>query len=383
MSFLALRVGATAVDVALALLVFTRLSRAPARPLLARLGWAGAAAAGLFALKLPLLRAAGVTLFGFVHLAYLDLLVIPPLLLGAAYWLERRRAAPWTGRVPAVAALVGALLVTPVTGVYASFVEPFALRLEITPIPLPPARRPRSPLRIGVLADVQTAHVTAHEHRAVDGLMAQHPDVILLPGDLFHGAASTLERELAGLQQLMAKLKAPGGVYFVLGDADDQPEVARIFAGTSIRTLVNETARIVVKGQRLTIAGIELDWRAPAAAALVQTLEASGDDDVRILVAHRPDPVLTLPRPTRIDLVVAGHTHGGQVQLPFFGPPIVLSAVPRKVGGGGFHLVDGRPIYVSRGVGYEGGMAPRIRFLCPPEISLLVLGGEAGAAGSM
>jgi uncharacterized protein len=47
--------------------------------------------------------------------------------------------------------------------------------------------------------------------------------------------------------------------------------------------------------------------------------------------------------------------------------------VPRFVAAGGYHVLDGRPIYVSRGVGYEGGQAPRIRFLCPPEVSLRIL----------
>jgi predicted MPP superfamily phosphohydrolase len=166
----------------------------------------------------------------------------------------------------------------------------------------------------------------------------------------------------------------------VLGDTDGEPHLARVFAGTQVR-LLNEVQRTVVHGRVVSIAGIERDWLAPAAAAVVRGLEAPGDDDdIRILLSHRPDSVLTLPRPTRVDLVVAGHTHGGQVQLPLLGPPIILSDVPRRVGAGGFHLVDGRPIYVSRGVGAERGQAPRIRFLCPPEASLLVLGESAPAA---
>ncbi|HTE06996.1 MAG TPA: metallophosphoesterase, partial [Planctomycetota bacterium] len=75
----------------------------------------------------------------------------------------------------------------------------------------------------------------------------------------------------------------------------------------------------------------------------------------------------------RVDLVVAGHTHGGQVRLPWIGPLITLTAVPRAVAGGGLHELNGTPLYVSRGVGHEQGDAPRVRFLCPPEISLLTL----------
>ncbi len=88
---------------------------------------------------------------------------------------------------------------------------------------------------------------------------------------------------------------------------------------------------------------------------------------------HRPDPLWTPGTDSRIDLLVSGHTHGGQVSVPFFGPPITLSSVPRDVAAGGLHVVDGRRIYVSRGVGLERGTAPRIRFRVPPEVSLLTL----------
>ena len=100
------------------------------------------------------------------------------------------------------------------------------------------------------------------------------------------------------------------------------------------------------------------------------------DDDVRILISHMPDPILELKPNTRIDLLIAGHTHGGQVQLPFFGPPITLSRIPRRAAAGGLHELNGRCVYVSRGVGCERGQAPRLRFLCPPEISILDVGDD-------
>jgi uncharacterized protein len=376
-TFLAVRVGATAFDVLVALLATAHLGRRPGRLWLAtRVALALLIAGASYALKAPLLWAIGVRYFGFIHLAYLDLLVLPPLVVLAAYLLDRRRGAVWArGRWSAVGVAIAALA-APAVGAHATLVAPFDLRLETARIPLPPSRRPPAPVRVGVLADIQTAHVTAHEHRAVDRLMAERPDLILLPGDLFQGAPAAFEAQLAGLRALLGKLSAPGGVFFAIGDTDRQPQLERVLAGSRVRLLLNEAHRTVIHGQPVTIAGIERDWFAPAAAAVVRSLEAPGDD-IRILVSHRPDSVLTLPRPTRVDLVVAGHTHGGQVQLPLLGPPIISSNVPRRVGAGGFHLVDGRPIYVSRGVGLERGQAPRIRFLCPPEASLLLLGAPA------
>ena len=91
------------------------------------------------------------------------------------------------------------------------------------------------------------------------------------------------------------------------------------------------------------------------------------------MLSHKPDAVYNLEPASRVDLVVAGHTHGGQVVLPLFGPPITLTSVPREIARGGLGEMDGRTIYVSRGIGMERGQAPPLRFLCPPEISLLTL----------
>jgi predicted MPP superfamily phosphohydrolase len=370
--FLAVRFGSTAFDVLVAVTVLQRLSRAGgvAAPLVGALAAAGSA----FLIKLVPWSVLGLGVFGVIHLAYLDLIAVPSVLVVAGFALARRRGAAWA-RGPVAGLSMGlAASATPLVGAYASFVEPFDLRFEVTRIPVTPERQPVEPLRIGVLADIQTARVTAHEHRAIDALMAERPDIIVLPGDLFHGAAETFGARLGGLRALMAKLRAPGGVYFALGDTDTDEELAAIFAGSEVRLLVNEVNRVVIKGRAVTIAGVELDSRRPAAAALFRALEQAPGEDVRILVSHRPDAVLRLPPRTRIDQVVAGHTHGGQVQLPLLGPPIILSQVPRAVGAGGYHVIDGRAIYVSRGVGHEGGQAPRIRFLCPPEVSLLLLG---------
>ena len=84
--------------------------------------------------------------------------------------------------------------------------------------------------------------------------------------------------------------------------------------------------------------------------------------------------MLQLPADSGIDLVVAGHTHGGQVALPMFGPPLTLSAVPRQVGAGGLHEVRGNPIYVSTGVGMERGQAPQLRFGVRPSVAVLEVG---------
>jgi predicted MPP superfamily phosphohydrolase len=235
---------------------------------------------------------------------------------------------------------------------------------------LPP--RTADPIRVGVLADLQTSHVTAYERRAVDKLLALRPDLILMPGDLFQGSNAEFERELPDLRRLHARLEAPFGVYAVEGNVDSLHRLRRVFADTSVRLLVNEIVEVEVRGCRTAIGGIESDFSRPAARATIARLS---DDriqaDARVLLTHAPDPVLYLPATTRIDLLVAGHTHGGQVQIPGIGPILIGSRVPRAMAAGGLTRTDGLLVYVSRGVGYERGRAPRLRLFCPPEISLL------------
>jgi predicted MPP superfamily phosphohydrolase len=150
--------------------------------------------------------------------------------------------------------------------------------------------------------------------------------------------------------------------------------IRRAVAGTSIRFLENEIAEIEVDGMRMAVAGLTDDFTTPTARTCLDRLTAQARDGAfALLLSHRPDTVLSLDSDQAVDLLVSGHTHGGQVALPWFGPPVTLSRAPRRVCAGGLHRVGGQRIYVSRGVGCERGHAPRIRFNCPPEVSVLTL----------
>ncbi len=291
------------------------------------------------------------------------------LLLASFFRARRRGAARW----PLVAAALVAFAV-PLAGGYATFVEPFRLTTETVAVPLPAARAGGATLRVGVLADLQTDAVTAHERAAVETLLTLRPDVVLLPGDFFQGSAEAFRRELPALRALLQRLDAPGGVFAVQGNVDAPDELAALVAGTRVRWLQDEVVRLAWRDRRVTLGGASPRYQG-GAARVIRELERDPDPgDVRLLLAHHPDRVLQLRPGSRIDLVVAGHTHGGQVQLPLIGPLLTFSRVPRRVAAGGLHDLDGRRIYVSRGVGWERGPAPRVRFLAPPEVSLLVLG---------
>jgi predicted MPP superfamily phosphohydrolase len=338
-------------------------------PLDGRLLGALAVAVAALGLKGLVLLWMGVSApFGVMHVIWLDLVVAVPLAALLLLALTRRRA----GRLVRAGA-VAAFLLAPV-GAYASFVEPERLVLERAELELDPGRAGQRPVTIGVIADLQCEEVGGHEREAVERLMAERPDVILLAGDYHQGSDAKLDEQLPALRSLMRGLRAPGGVFAVQGDVESAAEARRVMARTGVRLLMNEVEAVRVRDRRVSIAGIELAyWSAAARRTLTALERRPGRRDVRIALAHRPDAVRLLRPDTRVDLTVAGHTHGGQVQLPLVGPLTISSRVPRRVGAGGLHELDGRNIYVSRGVGAERGQAPQLRLGAVPEVSLITL----------
>jgi hypothetical protein len=96
----------------------------------------------------------------------------------------------------------------------------------------------------------------------------------------------------------------------------------------------------------------------------------AGEDRFHIVLGHSPNFSLG---PVDADLLIAGHTHGGQVQLPLIGPLLTLSHVPRSWASGVTEIALGKTMVVSRGIGMERGAAPRLRFLCRPELVVVDL----------
>lgn len=310
----------------------------------------------------------GLDMFGVIHLAYLFAVVAVPLSGAGLLWLGVRRGASTS--VVVAASLM--LLPAPI-GIYATHVAPYLLHVDERQVPVPVARDGDDPIRIGVLADLQTAGVGGHERAAVRALMEARPDLIVLPGDLFQADDDTLRRKGPELRDLLTQLEAPGGVYFVEGDVDRHPRLAALLPPNVVR-LEDEVVTIRLGDRTLRLGGTDLDHSSPEAEAVRQQLSRS-DGALSVLVSHRPDTVLGLAPDAGVDLVIAGHTHGGQFALPRVGAPVTLSAVPRAVGSGGLHEVRGNPIYVSSGVGMERGQAPQFRLGVRPSVGVLVLEG--------
>jgi predicted MPP superfamily phosphohydrolase len=265
--------------------------------------------------------------------------------------LLARRSRPRQATVALV--LAGIVLLG---GLDALVIEPHSLR--ITRIELTSAKIP-VPMRIVVLADLQTDHVGEYERRAIERGFGLDPDLVLMPGDYLQVYGPRRVSEATAFREMLAELQpsAPLGIWAVGGNVDptDWPT---LFEGTEVKTLpVTHTVRV---NDWLTVTGLSLEDSVNPRLGIPG--RRSG---LHVVFGHAPDFALG---GIDADLLLAGHTHGGQVVLPFFGPPITLSRVPRSWASGLTELAHDRHLIVSRGIGMERGPAPRMRFLCRPEI---------------
>ena len=163
------------------------------------------------------------------------------------------------------------------------------------------------------------------------------------------------------LNLALAKLHAPYGGIAVKGDVDDR-RWTEIFAGTEILAV---PGRASLKRGPVTVTALTPDdSRAPI---LHRPDPVVHRDGFHIVLGHAPDIALASPP---ADLILAGHTHGGQVRL-FGWPLLTLSKVPRAWAAGVTALPGGGTLVVSRGIGMERRDAPRIRFLCRPQLVVL------------
>ena len=251
-------------------------------------------------------------------------------------------------------------------------IEPFQLEVRRHVVDGANGLATASTLRILHMTDIQTSAIGAHEARALQTGLSFQPDLIVLTGDYVQDSLGRpTEVEAArDLRALIARVgfQARLGVFATEGDVG--PPCRDVFAGTGVRCVVDETVLVrLPSGETLRITGLSRGrGRERSSQWLARLLAAGPRGDHQLVISHAPDFVDALP--WSVDLVLAGHTHGGQFVLPFWGPLVTASRLPRRYAGG---LEDyrGTPLHVSRGVGMERGFAPPVRFLCPPEICVL------------
>jgi predicted MPP superfamily phosphohydrolase len=207
---------------------------------------------------------------------------------------------------------------------------------------------------------------------AVDLINAQAPDLVALGGDYVQGPDGA--RSLGPCLEVLGRLRAPLGVYAVLGNHDHWGggvEARRALCANGIADLTNTGRWIEMGGGRLRIGGVDDFWRGhqDLAGALGDATAA----DTSLLLCHNPDYVETLTD-RRVGLVLSGHMHGGQIAIP----GLAYRRIPSRYG---LKYLEGlvrtahAQVFVSRGL---GTVTLPLRFCCRPEINLLTLAAAEG-----
>lgn len=278
-------------------------------------------------------------------------------------WKQRGRVTPLSTGRPQTPLRTLALNLT--QAARAALTEPYMLTVEHRQIHLHRLPKQLDGLRIVQLSDIHLSPFTSREQveRAVDRANDLDADVVALTGDYI-----SKEREYAApCAEILGRLRARYGVYAVLGNHDHWTDAALItdlFRAEGITVLINEGMRFEQLGASFWLAGV--DDTMVGLEDLSLALAGSTENEMKLVLAHNP---IILRRAARagVDLVLSGHTHGGQVALR---SEKSASGRPRRRLLRGLARQGATQIYVTRGL---GTVVLPIRYGCPPEVSLLEL----------
>ena len=274
-------------------------------------------------------------------------------------WRERRRVAP--RRTTPLRTIASGL----VQIARAAFAEPYKLAVERHAVGLKRLPRALDGLKILQLSDIHHGPFTGREQieRAVEIANSLQPDIVALTGDYI-----SHEREyVQPCAEMLGRLRARRGVYACLGNHDNWVDAALVkdlFSAEGIRVLVNEGLRFEDRGASFWLAGV--DDTMVGLEDLPLALAGSRSDELKLLLAHNP---IILRRAARagVDLVLSGHTHGGQVT--WRNERSASGRVRRRILRGLARRGETQ-IYVTRGL---GTVVLPVRYGCLPEVSLLTL----------
>lgn len=244
---------------------------------------------------------------------------------------------------------------------YANGVE--ARRLTVRRVELRSPKAGPEPVRILHLSDIHVSRWGAMEDQVVARARELEPDLILMTGD--YSSHRPVPKDVC---RLIREVGESAPTYCTLGNAELRPPpYERLIEAGPATWLLNETVETEVRGTRLRITGVN-----PGEEEAVRRLgPADRSGPYSICLYHYPDLVPELET-LSYDLMLCGHTHGGQIRLPGIGALVTLSRAGRRYARGLFQK-GSRSAFVSQGIGCESYGIPRMRFLCPPEAVLFTL----------
>ena len=241
---------------------------------------------------------------------------------------------------------------------YAYFIEPRWIDVRVTT--LHTAKMKDAGFRIVQISDLHCDERPRNEERAIQIINSFKPDIIVATGDYLNHAAG-----LPRLRQMLSRLDAPLGKFAVTGnfEAYHWPDLD-VLADSTFRVLDRETELVTKGGDTIAITGMGFVLSSAPRGAF----EGFSQDRFDVFLFHTPDLVEDFSG-RGIDLYLCGHTHGGQIALPWYGALITFSKFGKKYESG-LHRVGDTVLFVNRGLGLEPRPAPQMRFFARPQIAV-------------
>ena len=251
---------------------------------------------------------------------------------------------------------------------YPVFIERYLILTNYYLIAVPNLPQAFSGFRIVHLTDLHYGSLVplAIIRHVIQRVNRLNRHLVVCTGDYVHERMATAQIDT--VWPLLSDLKAPFGVFWVLGNHDHWADTERSqqWLEKTKQNLRHKVRVIEKDGEKLWIAGAGDLWEDHR--NLDEILNEIPNSGCRIVLAHNPDSADT-KFSGRIDLMISGHTHGGQVVIPFIGPPIL--PVQNKTYSSGLKTSPrGTGVFISKGIGWA--IHP-VRFNCPPEIAVLEL----------
>jgi predicted MPP superfamily phosphohydrolase len=244
---------------------------------------------------------------------------------------------------------------------YGYLVEPYWLSVTHIKIGNVKLKKGTQPVRLVHFSDLHCDPKPRLEAKLVRAIADARPDLIVFTGDCINSVAG-----LPVFRDCLTRIAKIAPTFVVKGNWDTRSWVGiDLFQGTGATELDGFAVMLEVRGFPIWVSGVAVDNE----EALKQALGSIPPEAFKLFLYHYPDLIQEVAA-LNVDLYCAGHTHGGQIALPFYGALMTLSKYGKKYEGG-LYREKNTWLYVNRGIGMEGGRAPRVRFCARPELTVI------------
>ncbi len=244
---------------------------------------------------------------------------------------------------------------------YGFFVEPYWLEVTRVTIESDKLAPSAGPIRIVHISDLHCDAKVRLEDKLPEVIANLQPDLIAYTGDSINSREG-----LDNFRRCMDMLSRVAPTFAVKGNWDVHfYKGFDLFDGTGVTELAGDVVQLEKGDAKVRVAGIAVGGESELPAVLAKL----DDDALNIFLYHMPGLIYEIAAGD-VDLALSGHTHGGQVALPFYGALVTLARYGKRFEAG-LYQVEDTHLYVNRGIGMEGSKAPRVRFFARPEVTVI------------